>query len=663
MNKWTLLCISLFVAMSCREKQAQYGGYHEYPAYQGKDLGLTYTPAASTFRLWSPVAKNVVVHLYRSGTGDNRIETVNMDSQENGLWQARVAKDLNGLFYTFQVETDSLTLDETPGIYAKATGVNGRRAAIIDWNVTHPEGWADDRRPNTVSFHEAVLYEMHIRDYTIHPSAGSRYPGKYLGLTERLTRNPAGEATGLDHLREMGITHVHLLPAFDFRTVNETKLDSPQFNWGYDPQNYNVPEGSYATDPYNPVIRILEFKQMVQALHASGIRVVMDVVYNHTGETEKSNFNLEVPGYYYRHKPDGSWSDAAACGNETASERTMMRKFMIESCLWWVKEYHIDGFRFDLMGIHDIQTMNELTAELMAAEPSLIFYGEGWTAGGSPLPDSLRALKANMTRVDRVAAFSDELRDGLKGSVFDELSTGFVNGSPGAAMSVKFGIVGAVQHPQVNYPEVNYSKNPWAREPWQCINYVSCHDNHTLADKLRISGKGNFSPSDLEKMDLLANGVVLTSQGIPFIHAGEEMMRTKKGDHNSYNKPDSINAIDWTWKSRYKRIVEHYKSLIAQRRAHPSFTMPTASQVRDHLSFLPTPSGVIAYTLDGSVSEDQWKDILVIANTNSTTATLSLPPATRWKVSYDGSTADGTSTKEYSGSVKVASKTLVVCYR
>ena len=478
-------------------------------------------------------------------------------------------------------------------------------------------------------------------------------------MTESGTKNPAGLATGIDHLRELGITHVHLLPVFDYRSVNEDKLDSPQFNWGYDPRNFNVPEGSYATDPYDPVTRILEFKQMVQALHKAGIRVVMDVVYNHTGETEKSNFNLEVPGYYYRHTRDGKWSDAASCGNETASERVMMRKYIIESCSWWVKEYHIDGFRFDLMGIHDIETMNQLTDSLLAIEPSLVLYGEGWTAGKSPLPDSVRALKANTAKLKRFSAFSDDLRDGLKGSVFNESALGFVNGGQGTEQSIRFGIVAATQHPGVTYSKVNYSKAPWAREPWQSINYVSCHDNHTLADKLRISGKGKFNESQLQKMDILANGIVLTSQGIPFIHAGEEMMRTKMGIENSFNKPDSINAINWNWKTKYIDVFNHYKALIAMRKSHPDFRIPTTEQLQQDLKFIDTGANIVAYQVDGLVSEDPWGNVVVVANGNSKTITFSLPSG-KWIVRYDGNSKGGAGGKNVSGSMRVDPTTLIV---
>ncbi|MEL6926120.1 MAG: type I pullulanase, partial [Bacteroidota bacterium] len=439
---------------------------------------------------------------------------------------------------------------ETPGIYAKAVGVNGKRAAIIDFAETDPEGWSADQRPVLAGPNDIILYELHVRDITSHPSAGSSYPKKFLGLVETGTKSLEGLATGIDHIKEMGVTHVHLLPSYDFLSVNEADPKLETFNWGYDPQNYSVPEGSYATDPFDPMSRIREFKQMVKGFHDNGIRVILDVVYNHTGVTENSNFNLSAPGYYYRHNEDGSWSDASACGNETASERPMMRRYMLESLKWWVEEYHLDGFRFDLMAIHDIETMNEISKELKAIEPSLFLYGEGWTAGGSPLPDERKAVKANAMQLDDVAVFCDDLRDGIKGSVFEDKDGGWLSGKGELKESIKFGVVAATEHPQIDYSKVNYSKAAFSPKPVQTINYVSCHDNNTLYDKLNIANEG-LEAEDIQQMHRLANAIVLTSQGVPFLHAGVEMMRSKGGEHNSYNLPDAVNQIDWSAKKKY----------------------------------------------------------------------------------------------------------------
>jgi pullulanase len=629
---YRLLFIFMTLLSACNRSVES--GSTLYPTYAGTDLGVSYTPEKTVFKIWSPVAKRVTVQLYQYGDGGTALQSHPMQSARDGVWELTIAEDLKGLFYTFQVETELGTLAETPGIYARAVGVNGTRGAILDMANTNPANWEKDARPVFTSRTDAVIYEMHVRDFSIHPSTNHQHRGKFLGVGERGTVNGRGQSTGLDHLVELGVTHVHLLPVFDFRSLDETKADAAQYNWGYDPQNYNVPEGTYSTDPFDPASRIREFKEMVMSLHERGIRVVMDVVYNHTGATEGSNFNLEVPDYYYRKTADGKWSDAAACGNETASEQPMMRKFMIESCLHWVREYHIDGFRFDLMGIHDLATMNELTATLLKEEPTLLFYGEGWTAGASPLPDSLRALKKNTHLLQDAAAFSDDLRDALKGSVFDHEATGFVSGAAGVEQSVRFGVVGATQHPQVDYASVNYSKAPWAREPWQCINYVSCHDNHTLWDKLAISAPKADEATRI-RMDQLANAIVLTAQGIPFLHAGEEMLRTKKKVENSYNKPDSINQIDWDRKTRFADTFEFYRELIALRKAHPAFRLQSAEQVRRLLTFVDSPKGTVGYKINGTEVSDSWGEVMVVYNANPKSVGIDLP-AGDWILRHDG---------------------------
>ena len=467
---------------SCGPGAPEYASFGQYPVYTGRDLGATYTLDKTTFKLWAPPARDARVHLYTDDLTGQPQRIIDLARGERGVWTAEVPGDLDGIYYTFQTKIQGNWQGEAADPYARAVGTNGVRAQVVDLSQTNPAGWSNDQRPPLAAPEDIILYELHIRDMSIHPQSGIEYKGKYLGLTEAGTTGPNGVTTGLDHLKELGITHVHLLPSFDFLSVDESRPDSAQYNWGYDPQNYNVPEGSYSTNPKDGAVRIREFKQMVQALHNAGIRVIMDVVYNHTGRSEDSKFNRLVPGYYYRQREDGSLSDASACGNEIASERPMVRKFIRESVQYWVDEYHIDGFRFDLMGIHDIQTMNEISTSLHAIDSTIFIYGEGWTASASPLPDSLRALKANTGQLKGVAAFSDELRDALKGSVFEPEERGFVTGRPGLEESIKFGIVAAGPHDQVEYDSVNYSKAPWAPQPHQCINYVSCHDNHTLWD-------------------------------------------------------------------------------------------------------------------------------------------------------------------------------------
>ncbi|HEY5969819.1 MAG TPA: type I pullulanase, partial [Chitinophagaceae bacterium] len=480
-----------------------------------------------------------------------------------------------------------------------------------------------------------ILYELQIRDASIAANSGIKNKGKYLGLTETGTKNEGGLSTGLDHIKELGVTHVHLLPCFDFYSLDESQPDKAQYNWGYDPLNYNVPDGSFSTNPYDGVIRIKEFKQMVQAFHQNGLRVIMDVVYNHTRLTEDSYFNQLVPGYYYRQTKDGKFSNATACGNETASERYMMRKFMLESVLYWVKEYHIDGFRFDLMGVHDIETMNLISKELHKIKPDILLYGEGWTAGSSPLADSLRAIKKYAYKLDRIAVFSDDIRDGIKGSVFEHADKGFVSGKPGMEESIKFGIVASCKHPQVDFTKVNYSKAPYSAQPWNTITYCECHDNHVLWDKLAISAK-NATETERKEMDKLAMSIVLTSQGISLLHAGTEFLRTKKEVENSFESPDSINAIDWSLKSKNNDLFDYIKALIKLRKEHPAFRMKTAKEIETNIVFdNKLPFGVVGYTINAPVG-DRWKKILVIYNSKPVDVQISLPKGEWQLVSLPG---------------------------
>lgn len=614
--------------------------YESFPYFEG-DLGVKYTKSATSFKMWSPTANAVTLNLYEKGLVGDPIQKLKMKPTENGTWSISVNKDLFGKFYTFQVKINDQLLGETPGIYATAVGANGKRGQIIDLKTTNPDGWETDKRPPLKELTDAILYEIHVRDISIAKNSGIKNKGKFLGLTEKGTVSEKGIKTGIDHIVELGVTHVHLLPSFDYHTIDETKLNEAQYNWGYDPQNYNVPEGSYSTDPHNGATRIKEFKQMVQAFHKRGIRVVLDVVYNHTFSGDESNFTLEVPHYYYRQNKDGGYSNASACGNETASERAMARKYIVESVLYWAKEYHLDGFRFDLMGIHDIETMNILAQRLKEeVDPSILIYGEGWNAADSPLPKEQQALKINTPKLKGVAAFSDDIRDALKGSVFYDDEIGFVQGNKNLAEAIKFGIVASTQHSQIKYSKVNYSKEAWAPTPSQTITYVSCHDNHTLYDKLKIS-QPDASLEEIKKMHKLTNAVIMTSQGIPFIHSGAELLRTKGGEHNSYNKPDAINQIDWDWKVENKDIFEYFQGLIAIRKAHPAFRMTSTDMIAKNLKFIDFKDELlVGYTISGNANNDSAKDIVVIfnANKNSKNVTKYLPKD-KWKVLVDGNKA------------------------
>lgn len=614
-----------------------YNSFDEYPVYEGNDLELTYTSKLSKFRVWAPTASKVKLLLYDNDYEGAAYKTVDMKRSDNGTWIKEINENLNGKFYTFQVRIGERWLDETPGMWVKATGVNGKRAAIIDMDETNPDGWENDKRPELVNFTDIILYEVHVRDFSVSPNSGMKNKGKFLAFTEHGTKNTVGESTGIDHLKELGITHVHLLPSFDFASIDETKLNENKYNWGYDPLNFNVPEGSYSTNPHDPKSRIREFKQMVQSFHNSGIRVVMDVVYNHTFIGENSNLDLLVPGYFYRFNADSTWSNASGCSNETASERPMMRKFIVESVVYWATEYHVDGFRFDLMGIHDIETMNEVRAALDKIDPSIFIYGEGWTAAASPLPEEERALKKNAKQLENIAVFSDDIRDVLKGSWKHGEIPGFVSGIDSLEESVKFGIVGATQHPQVDYTKLIYSKAPYVNNPTQIINYVSCHDDMCLVDKLNEAKPENTTDEELVRFNKLAQTVVFTAQGVPFIYAGEELYRNKKGIHNTYQSPDSINQINWDNKTQYKDIFTYYQGLIALRKAHAAFRIPTQEIVQKHLKFidLQTPN-VVAYMLTDHVNGERWKDILVIYNGNRKSVSVQIPEGAWNVVCHDG---------------------------
>ena len=610
--------------------------YGSYPVRSGSLTEMEYAPSATTFTLWAPTADEVRLMIYSDGWRGSFIASYAMMPAEEGTWKMVVAQDLLGKYYTFHVKVKGKWLGETPGINAQAVGVNGQRAAIVDWKQTHPEGWDNDRRPPLQSPADMIIYEMHHRDFSVDEASGICHKGKYLALTEQGTTNSFQLATGIDHLVELGVTHVHLLPSSDYASIDETRLDENPYNWGYDPRNYNVPDGSYATDPYQPETRIREFKQMVLALHRAGIRVVMDMVYNHTFYTEESNFERTVPGYFYRRMKDGSWSNGSGCGNETASERPMMRKFMIDSVLYWIREYHIDGFRFDLMGLHDIDTMNAIRKAVDEVDSSVCLYGEGWTGGVPCYPASLLALKMNVARMPGIAVFSDELRDALCGSVWEKEKGGFLAGVPGAEQSVKFGIVGAIAHPQVKYRSVNYSHLPWAAQPTQMIGYVSCHDGLCLADRLKAA-LPDVGFDELVRLDKLAQTVVLTSQGIPFLYAGEELMRDKQGVDNSYKSPDAINGIAWDRKFLHRDVFAYYKELILLRKSHPAFRMGDAALVCKHLRFLPVKGrNLIAYCLHGQPNGESWKDIVVAFNARSTPARLQVPAGLYRVVCKDG---------------------------
>ena len=596
-------------------------------AHAQKTNEVGYSPTSTWFRVSAaPQLKSATLRLYRQAADVKPYKTVKMKPRQMDGWNylyAEVKGDLNGVFYTFDTGNG-----ECPGIFAQAVSVNGKKAQVLDMKSTDPEGWNYDRQVNTASPADLVIYEMHHRDFSIDASSGVRpeYRGKFLALTE---------PSSIAHLKALGVNAIHILPSFDYASVDESHPERPQYNWGYDPLNYNVPEGSYSTDANTPAVRIREFKEMVQALHRAGIRVILDVVYNHTFNTEGSNFQKIYPDAYFRKTADGQYSNGSGCGNETASERPLMREYMKESVLYWAKEYHIDGFRFDLMGIHDIETMNQIRSVVSAYNPDIFIYGEGWSAGACAIPNEVLGMKANVPQMPGIAAFSDDIRDALRGPFSDDTKGAFLAGIAGLEESLKAGIAGMVAHPQVDYSKVNYSKEPYALQPTQMISYVSCHDDMCLVDRLKASIPG-IQTDEIIRLDLLAQTAVMLSQGVPFMLSGEEMLRDKKGVHNSFESPDEINHLDWDNMKRYPQVLEYYQRLIALRHHHPAFRLGTAEKVRQHLQFLPTQDCLVAFRLTGYAGGDSWRDIIVALNGSKEIRTIEVPDDRYTVVCADG---------------------------
>ncbi len=577
------------------------------PAYTGPGLEVTVTPTSTDFMLWSPQAEAVKLMLYPTDRNSAPTSTIDMRKSANGTWTVSLPGQLYGQFYTFTVKYNGKWLDPTPGVWAKALGTNGERAAIIDFANTNPKGWESDKGPKVAAITDAVIYEMHHRDFSVHPSSGIVNKGKFLALTEQGTVTPLGDKTGIDHLKELGVTHVHILPSFDYNSVDESNLPSNQYNWGYDPVNYNAPEGSYSTNPADPEARVREMKEMVKALHDAGIGVIMDVVYNHTAQNDDSNFSLTAPGYYYRHRADGSYSDASACGNETASEREQMRDFIKKSIAWWADEYHIDGFRFDLMAVLDCDTVNAIRAELDKLYPYIMMYGEGWSGGSCALESSRLCYKWNCRAFPQVGVFNDNFRDAVKGATFDVYQRGYVCGNTDLTNIIKRGLAGSVSHPDI----LGNDEAAWAQSPTQTINYCEAHDNWTMWDKIFISAN-DYSQEEKIAADKLSAALILLAQGIPFFQLGEDFLRSKPKffeqeptavhemfEDNSYNSPDYTNAIRWGEKVRNIDVFKYVRGLIELRREAALFRMGSADEIRAKLHFLPTNDlGVIEMKLE-----------------------------------------------------------------
>ena len=596
--------------------------------YTGADLGASRTAEKTVFRVWAPTASAVSVNLYESGDGDTFTEQLPMTADINGTWTAEKPADLKVTYYTYSVTVNGQT-KETCDPYARAVGVNGARAMVIDLSSTNPEGWETDRNPNAdLTYNDIIIYELHIRDLSSDSSSGIANTGKFLSLTETGTTTPGGIPTGIDHIKSLGITHLHLLPVYDFGSVDETK--PAQFNWGYDPVNYNVPEGSYSTDPYHGEVRVREMKQMVQSLHKNGISVVMDVVYNHVYSAEDFCFNRIVPGYFSRTDRSGNYSNGSGCGNDTASERSMVRKYIVDSVKYWAEEYHIDGFRFDLAGLLDVDTVNEIVKQVHKTRPDVIFYGEGWAMPtNATKPDTLMATQLNSHLTPDFAYFNDTIRDALKGSVFDK-GTGFVSGAAGQADTIRTAFMGMTS---------------WCTTPSQTVNYASCHDNNTLFDRITLSVPA-ASRKDMIRMNNLAAAIYLTAEGIPFIHAGEEMLRTKPNadgtlNENSYNAPDEVNSLKWRTlaQEEYRNVYEYYKGLIRFRKAHPALRLTSAEDVKANVTPVSLPDdNAVAFRINGGVNGETAKELFLIFNPTDKAIEVNLPKG-RWNVCINADTA------------------------
>ena len=580
-----------------------------------------YSPSKTQFTFWSNAAEQMEVNIYAQSDDEQSTKVVPLTKGEGDFWTATVKGDLAGKFYTIRSFQNGEWSLESPGIFAKAVSVNGQRAAIIDFTTTNPEGWEYDARPEVTDMTDIVVYETHLRDFTMSPYSGIENKGKFLALTEEGT-GVNGERlapTGIDHLKEMGITHLQILPFFDYGSIDETRLDQNKYNWGYDPVNYNVPDGGYSTNPYDPACRIREAKMMIQALHEAGIRVIMDVVYNHTYDVMGCALGRVVPKYFYRLNPDGTYANGSGCGNETASDHAMYRQFMVESVCYWAREYHIDGFRFDLMGIHDQETMNAIRAALDEIDPTILTYGEGWAAMAPAYPYEDLAMKQWTYKMPRVGAFSDDIRNALIGSPFDH-ERGFASGNAASAKDVMRGLIAC--------PE-------WSGEPIQHVSYITCHDNYCLRDRIDVSAKGESEATKL-RMNKLAQTAVLVSQGMTFIYGGEELYRTKKGIDNSYQSPDSINIIPWENMFQYADLCDYYRAMIALRHEHKGFRLGSADLVKEHVEFLDTDNeSLIIYRINNLEEFDSAKSLTVLLNGSAKQAKAEVPEGTYTVLAHD----------------------------
>ena len=601
--------------------------------YTGSDLGYTYSEKETAFRVWAPTADSVVLKRYESGlqAKDDLIEEVEMTPDVNGTWVCTVNGDLNGTYYTYSVSHDSKSIS-TMDPYARSSGANGKRSMVLDLSSTDPEGWDKDKNPFTgKSINDAIIYEAHIRDITVGEDNGIVNQGKFIGMIEENTKTSTGIPTGLSHIKDLGVTHIHVLPMYDFGSLDESNQSKGVYNWGYDPVNYNIPEGTYSTDPFKGEVRVKEVKEMVKGFHDNGIAVVMDVVYNHVHDAGSFCINQLVPGYFSRITEEGTYSNGSGCGNDTATERSMVRKYIVDSVNYWADEYHIDGFRFDLVGLMDTELINEIVESVHEKHPDVIFYGEGWSLTTLTTKEVELATQTNSGSTPGFAYFNDTIRDGLKGSVFNT-ECGFVSGASGFESKIARCFMGA---------------DKWCKSPSQTINYASCHDNNTLYDRLRIS-RSDASDEDIVKMNNLAAAIYMLSEGTPFMQAGEEMLRTKTNtdgsfESNSYVSGDAVNRIDWSTlgEQKYADVYDYYKGLIAFRKAHPVLRLTNAEDVSAHVKEITgQDSGMVAFLINGEGIDDECREMYVVFNASEEAKEITLPEGSgKWDVYINGTKA------------------------
>ncbi|MBC7464220.1 MAG: type I pullulanase [Actinobacteria bacterium] len=597
-------------------------GFNTRFTYAGNDLGNTYFTDRTDFRLWAPTATAVKLVTYaKADTSANEGITTPMLADQNGTWITTQKVNANGLIYNYRVTVGGVER-EAVDPYVRATTINGTRGVVVDLSKTDPQGWSKKKPSFSGKGTDAVIYELHVRDLSM--DASGNFPaaqkGKYSALSNMTAKTNAGGLAGVAAIKDLGATHVELLPVFDYASVDEA---NPTFNWGYDPQNYNVPEGSYSSDPRNPTARIVELKSAIQSLHDNNLRVMMDVVYNHVFSVSSFSQENIVPGYFFRTNSDGTLTNGSGVGNDVASERPMVRKFIVDSVKYWATQYRLDGFRFDLMGLIDLTTMQQIRMELTKIDPSILIIGEGWDMG--TLPAIEKSTQQNIGSLVGISAFNDQLRDGIKGSVFDATDTGYATGKLTQITSTKAGIVG----------NVFYSRDVLGKwittDPTQSVNYVESHDNLTLFDKLTASVP-NAPTAKIDTLDRFATSIAFLAQGVPFMQAGQEFLRSKNGDSNSYRSSDAINSLKWDLRGKNIATVNYYKGLLALRKAHPAFRMSTTTSIQKNLTFLKASNDVIAYSLNGSAVKDSWKSIVVVHNPNSTSQKIALPSKGNWSV-------------------------------